>query len=190
MSYPLIQLTPAQIAWARKQGVERYQANPSRTPWVGTDPEITDIIGAMGEVAVCVYYGEDYEAQVLGALANRPRGDTDLAHRGWRVNVKSTKHWGENGRRLTLYVSEHDDNDAYFLVSVDAERGRCGLRGWISRRELMRYPVKGWQGDQSMPGASYGNRYRFVPVQELRPCKTPDVSQMPAPGATPAAART
>jgi hypothetical protein len=140
-------------------GEDRRKAQKSRD-LIGEGPKLrTDIVGAMAEVAVCVFYGEDPRDQPYpweGRWGNTP----DLILRNHSVGVKGTEHWTG---KLTLFVPALDPSDLFVLVSVDVEKQKCGLQGWASRSDLGGYePVKdGWR------------MVRKIPVAALRECKEP-----------------
>jgi hypothetical protein len=147
----------------------RHQGTPSNPDDSGYGAVAVDVVGVMAEMAVCLHYGEEYRLWVT-AYKERPGAIPDIIHKGYRVSVKGTHRWE---RPLRLFVPAHDTtNDIYLLVSVDLAGARCGLQGWLTRRELLAYEPMGWQWTTDRPGSRKGNkRWRFVPVDDLRPCR-------------------
>lgn len=168
----IVPLSPPEIHYAHTIAIQRNaKGTTSRTPDSGFDPIRVDLIGTMAEIAVCVFYGEDYTTYVV-AHDNRPGAIPDVMHRGYKVSVKGRDRWEEP---LDLVVPEHDvQNDIFILVSVDVEEGICGLRGWVTRKELLQHPAEEWKWTNSRPGATKrGKKRRYVPLWDLRPCKRP-----------------
>jgi hypothetical protein len=122
----------------------------------------------MAEIAVCRYYGENpyYWVDVYD---ERPGATADLIYAGHTVSVKGRERWASP---LDLIVPEHDvANDVYILVSVTLESRCCELRGWIPRQDLLRYEPEPWKWTEDRPGYATPERRRYVPVQNLRPCR-------------------
>jgi hypothetical protein len=166
-------LEPDDLAYARRIGRGRYErGGPSREPDSGKPSLRVDRVGAMAEVAVCRFYGEDPHTWVTVHLT-RPGAVPDLVHKNKRVSVKGRERWVEP---LDMIVPQHDtDNDVYMLVSVEFQSGVCGLQGWLYRDELLRYPLQMWQWTGDRPGSVRTALRRYVPVADLHPCRPPTV---------------
>jgi hypothetical protein len=133
-----------------------------------------DQVGALAEVAVCLFYGREPEAFVLARHA-LPGPQPDLLYetsrRTYRVSVKGRERWIEP---LDLVVPSYDvENDVYILVSVNLAAAQCALRGWIKRERLLTYPPQAWQWTDDRPGAERDALRRYVPLADLRPCRQP-----------------
>jgi hypothetical protein len=151
------------IVYATTIGTERHRNAASRPLHSGGDQLHNDIIGTIGEVAVCLFYGEDPRRYVT-AHDERPGTIPDLVHDGYRVSVKSTERFK---LPLTLFVPEHDPNDVFVLVSVAATF--CRLHGWCDRSALDRFPAEPFKRI-GQPGSSGNGRYHYIPVGALEPC--------------------
>lgn len=128
-----------------------------------------DLVGTMAEMAVCLYYGLDYE-QFVTVYATRPGAIADLTYEGYAVSVKGRERFDSPD----LVVPEKDtNNDIYLLVSVDVEKRYCLLRGWVTRKELLRYEPEGWKWAANRPGASKSKKRRYVPFEALHPIRVP-----------------
>jgi hypothetical protein len=151
-----------------------YRRNADRSrPMDGGGDQISDnVYGAMAEVAVCLYYGEDYRrwVTVVADQSYAGRGATpDLMHDNYRVSVKSTTHWGDH---IHLIVPEHDTmNDIYVMVSVDVDRAVCGIRGWVTRDTLLTYQPEPTRFFRGRPAQGSSRLWRYIPVRDLRPCR-------------------
>jgi hypothetical protein len=132
------------IVYATTIGTERHRNAASRPLHSGGDQLHNDIIGTIGEVAVCLFYGEDPRRYVT-AHDERPGTIPDLVHDGYRVSVKSTERFK---LPLTLFVPEHDPND---------------------RSALDRFPAEPFKRI-GQPGSSGNGRYHYIPVGALEPC--------------------
>lgn len=165
----LVTLPPGLLHYAIQVGESRHRSgSPSRTPDSGFAPIRVDLTGAVAEVAVCLFYGEDPSRWVVAHDA-RPGAIPDLIHAGYKVSVKGRERWD---KPLDLIVPEHDvHNDIYVLVSVVLEHGVCGLRGWIPRRDLLTYPVQPWKWTTDRPGATTNAGRRYIPVDDLKACR-------------------
>lgn len=155
-----VELTPAQVAYANKIGLGRHTVAPAKKLVSQGDMARTDIVGAMAEVAVCVYYEEDIHQ--VAVYDSRPGCTPDVVHKGWKVSVKATERWGS----VRLIVPEEDENDIYILASVKME-GVVGLRGWLTHQEILKYEPT-WL-DLGKPKSE--RRYRYVSVYDLRRCR-------------------
>ena len=167
----IVPLSSQEITHAHKVAVDRNaKGTTSRPLHSGFDAIRGDLIGAMAEIAVCLFYDEDYHEHVV-AYDNRPGASPDLTHKGYKVSVKGTPHWKEG---IHLILPDYDTrNDIYILVSVDVEDAVCGLRGWLHVREVVTFEPSPWRGPTGMPGAQSNKRWRYIPDWELRPCKRP-----------------
>jgi hypothetical protein len=156
------------MEYAREIGEKRHASGgPSRELYSGGDRVRNDQVGAMAEMAVCIYYGLD-PGEWVTYHDKRPGAIPDLIYEGYKVSVKSSEHW----KPVTLIVPEGDtDNDIYILVSVGYDDGICGLRGWITRQDLLNHEPQPWRGPSKYPGSKSDKRWRYVPVEDLRPCK-------------------
>ena len=164
----IVPLTPIEASYAAMIGTIRHLSSGSRPLNSGYDAVRGDIVGAMGEVAVCLWYGEDYRHWVKAYTA-RPGAIPDIMHGDWSVSVKSTEKW----ERVTLFVPTHDTNQIHVLVSVDYDDQVCALRGWVSRKDLARFPPEPWrpmQPGRPTPAQIEGKTWHYVPLKELRPC--------------------
>jgi len=158
----IVQLSAKDLAYGVRIGRERHDHGGTVKPTPTTlDERAGDVIGAVGEVAVCRFYGEDPERWVK---AERTRGGPtpDLMHDGKSIGVKSTPLWGDH---LHLSVAEYDRNERHVFVSVNVQSGRCGLHGWIGREALLLV------SPEPMRHARYRSTalWRYVPMRELNP---------------------
>lgn len=165
---PLISLTTDERSRCAQIGADRMRGGNHRPPADGNDPLRVEIIGTMAEWAVCRHYGLDPNEWVK-AYDHRTGPIPDLMHRGFRVSVKGRVRWHTP---LDMIVEEHDtENDIYILVSVNPDSGQCALRGWITRDDMLRYPSEGWKWTTDRPGAYRDHKRRYIPVEDLRPCR-------------------
>lgn len=121
-----------------------------------------DIIGAMAEIAVCLYFDVSYLRYVT-VYAERPGAIPDLILGNYRVSVKGRTR---DRLPLDLIVPSHDMNDIYILVSVTEV---CTLWGFMRHDDLMKYPAEDWKWTSDRPGATREARRRYVPVEKLTP---------------------
>ena len=170
-----ITLTPDQLKFCAGIGRGRHNSgSPSRQSDSGFSGLRVDLVGCMAEVAVCLFYGLDYEEQVT-IHESRPGAIPDVKLGKWKVSVKGRERFDSP---LDLVIGENDvHNHIYLLCSVNIETGFVLLRGYVTRPELMKYPLEEWKWTSDRPGAAKrGKRRRYVPVEDLRPCKKPSTS--------------
>jgi hypothetical protein len=168
-----VALTAEQVAHAAMVGQGREDAVAGwATPDNGKDSVTMNTMGAMAEIAVCLYYGVDWKTTV-NVLDHRPGHIPDVVIQGWKVSVKATNTWNNP----TLIAPANDTaNHAWMLVSVDVDDGVCGLRGWIDRPRLLTYPAEAWRQwgkwPDRYPGKDRPQKLRrYVPCADLMSCK-------------------
>lgn len=163
-----IALTPRQRAYATHIGKQREAMARSRPLDSGYSDG--DVIGAMAEIAVCLYFDVSY-LRFVTVYDERPGAIPDLCLGDYTVSVKGRTR---NTLPLDLIVPAHDThNDMYILVSVNygtlVESGVCRLWGYIRRNDLLQYPVEEWKWTTDRPGAKREATRRYIPVQKLTP---------------------
>jgi hypothetical protein len=183
MDGELVTLDAELMMYAFDVAYQRHTVRPSR-PTPNSDRSLLHIdqVGAIAEVAACLFYGEDPYHWVR-TYAERPGISADLEHAGYRVSVKGTDRWDEH-----LFLRARGDdthNDIHLLVSVDMATANCGMRGWITKQELLRYPVEAFRAHTPTAGPPTAKGWRYVPTSELRPCR----KAAPPTGATEGEAR-
>lgn len=169
-----VYLKQCEMAYAREIAEGRYMVDRSRPLDSGADASQGDLVGVMAEMAVCLHYGLEYHDIVI-VFDTRPGAIPDLIWRDYRVSVKGRERWSSP---LDLIIPSHDiHNDIYILVSVRVSVGMCGLRGWIGRDDLLRYPEEEWKWTNDRPGAHRQAKRRYVPVEKLRACRRHDAQR-------------
>ena len=81
----------------------------------------------------------------------------DLSLRGHSIAVKATIRWDPP---MTIYLPAEDPSSIAMLVSVNPDRGICGLQGWVSKKDLHRYE----------PIYEFDRWVRHIPWYDLHPC--------------------
>jgi hypothetical protein len=169
MDGELVTLDAELMMYAFDVAYQRHTVRPSR-PTPNSDRSLLHIdqVGAIAEVAACLFYGEDPYHWVQ-TYAERPGISADLEHAGYKVSVKGTDRWDDH---LMLRARGDDThNDIHVLVSVELATGKCAMRGWLTRQELLRYPVEAFRQHTPTPGPPTAKGWRYVPTSELRPCR-------------------
>lgn len=157
------------MLYARRIAKERHETGGRSKPLdSGGDPIRGDLVGVMGEMAVCMIYGLHYRDYVT-VYSARPGAIADIVYKGYTVSVKGRERFDNP----ELVVPDYDDkNDIYILVSVAVEKSYCEVRGWITKTELMKFEPQGWKWAQNRPGAKNARkRRRYVPLDRLRQCR-------------------
>jgi hypothetical protein len=164
-------LDEEEITLANTVAIERHTTGgKSRDLHSGFEPKRQDVVGAMAEIATCLWYDLNPHEWVK-VYDERPKGsDPDLIYKGFKVSVKGTEWWNP----CTLMLPEYDTaNDIYILVSVDPDTGHCGMRGWIKRPDLLKRELVPWKGKSDVPGANRNVKWWYIPLNELAPCQEP-----------------
>jgi len=153
----VITLDDADVDHAHAVGQARHALGGQSRDTRGHPDKIrADIVGAMGEMAVCRYYGADISQ--VKAYEDRPPITPDLTIDGKTICVKATEYWSG---RIRAFVPVQDRSQYVMLVSVLYDEGLCGIRGWMPRADVLRYPII----------HEHNRDVRHIPKEALHPCK-------------------
>lgn len=175
-----VEITWAQdhMDWVRVIAKKRHERGGPSKPLDGLDDAMKgDILGVLGEAAVCVGYGYDPYQHVL-ALKKRPRGDlTDLTLMGAKLGVKTTSRFEDP---IHLVVPEYDTAcDFYMQCSADTETGLVWIRGVATRDELLKKTPEPWKWRRDRRGYKRPDKLRrYMRLDELHQCYPPFAGRM------------
>jgi hypothetical protein len=144
------EMTVAQVLAAMRNSVARISGVVDQKAGPQSAYQ-TDLDGLVAEIAFAKW------RNVCPDLTVSPRvGGADAVVKGWRVDVKATRH--ENGRLLASRTKKPEYADAYVLAVVRDNEVR--FPGWATASDLLR--------EENLTDFGYGQVYALT-QQRLRP---------------------
>lgn len=156
--WPLVSLNTAEVreVYEVAAGYHEWGYNPNALE-LGKDPFQACLLGAMGELAACKFYGIVYEPVF------HPDEGFDLRINGWRANVKATPYFTDPWLRVMDKLNKNCD--VYLLVAVEQTSALVKMVGWIPQVKLQKMPLRKLRKD--LPPC------RVAAPSDLWPCRRP-----------------